>query len=1846
MLRTVHLHGRLGERFGKRFELDVESPAEAVKALIYQRRGFEQYIRHRNYVVTAGRSPNRDECPALSDKALQLRLGHSTDIHIVPAPLMPGVEWIILGVTLALIAVSTVVMLSMMRAPKPGEREEATKVESHVFDGPENVIEQGHPMPLIYGEVRTGSVVVSSSIMTADTAGSPVGGDSGTIDPGNVTPEGGAGGGTIGTTPGTTPGFDWDDPVDIVLFGGGGKSGGTTSPTPATEAPNSLLSNATAKVLEAIGEGEIVGLVNGMKSVYLDNTPLQNTDGTFNFQGAVVEQRVGLPDQDYISGFTSAETTIDVDTEVKVSLGPVTRTITDATVTAARVTIRVPALYQQDTTTGDIGPTSVAVKISVQTDGGGFTDVYTMTITGKTNRPYDRSVNIFLPAGTTRDIRVTRLTADSAASSLVNVTRWQLLTEIIEAKLSYPDTALIGLTVDARQFGNSIPSRSYHVKGLIIEVPTNYNPSTRVYTGVWNGTFKRAWTDNPAWILRDLIVNRRYGLGARIASTVPDKWALYSIAQYCDELIPTGFGGTAPRYRLNTVIRSKVAAYDLIAAVASNFRGWVYWSSGSIVPAMDRPEDPTVLVTRSNVVDGLINYGRVTPHERRRSVAVVYWNDPKDGYKLVPEIVEDPVLVRRFGRRTGEEVTAFGVTNRGQAHRLARFILEDESEGSNTVADYSVGDDHAFAAPARIAMVADPMFTQSRRGGRVVTATAGTVEIDETYTFVTGQVYTLRTILPDGVVSVRPITNGAGAATVVTLGGTAWTTPPNSGAVWTIETDVVANRQFRIRAIETDRPPYRVKAVLHDPTKYARVELDRDLDTPDYISLPSGPLKPPTQLGIFEYLEQEGTAWVPSALFSWQPAADARVMFFQAQAKGPTGDWFDLGDSLEPTRTVRPAAAGTWNFRVRAVDGLGRTTAWQTGSAILDGQADLLPEVVAPGITIDDELLSATLIWDKPADTRPLRYEIMYSAGGAYGTAVSLGTTDQLTFPITQQGNYWVRTTFIGQVSPAPVLVNASALIFSSGIVPHLTRETVALPASSAGVVSSYAAATGTFKVFSGATDISANFTLSTPVGGNPEALTHSYTGLDYAVTAGFDAGEATAQLRIRATGSGLYAGVVLDKDFTLVKAVAGVSAIVGFLTNESTTLAAANDGTVSSFATAAGQFRVFDGLAEVTGAAVTYSVFSQTGCTVAIDAAGNYSVSAMSADNATATLRAVYGGVTIDKVLSLAKSRAGAVGETGAAAKTITLISDRQVLYVDSAGTYDPSVQTTTFTVEKSNTTAAAVWSITDINGVAQLATLLTSQTGSSASLSRTNFETARNGTTGVIVAATVTDGVTLTDKISVLRVQQGATGPTGPTGNYRDVIFKRSRPQPATPTGDNPAGWSNGVPAGINEMVWMSVATKTAAGVLVGTWSMPEALGALAFRGAYLGTETYYLNETVTHNGRTYMALQNNFTGQAPSGTDVANLYWDVIAARGRTGDQRDIRFLRSNAQPATPTGDDPAGWVDGVPAGTATVWQSVASKDAAGVLIGSWSVPEPIQTMTARGAYESVETYYLSNTVTFNGGTYIALQDNFTGQAPSGDANATAYWDVLAAPGAEGEPATPPSAFSATINLTSGAAKNLRTFADAAGYTGSSDATITFKVPNAVVIRGLSGGGIGIDTGTWPTGYTIALTLVVENGGIVDGGGGNGGAASAGVGGAGGHAIYLRVNMTGGITINLGGTVRGGGGGGKAGTNSSQMVGGEPIYYGGSGGGGGFPNGTGGSGYGTGFYAENPGNNGAAGTTSGGGAGGAINTMSATTGGSGGAAGTAGGGPGGAAGNAVKKNGKTATVTNNGTMIGATT
>lgn len=544
--------------------------------------------------------------------------------------------------------------------------------------------------------------------------------------------------------------------------GGGGKGKGGAS---GGEADDTLRSRARGRLLFLISEGQLEAVLkDGAKSIYFDRTALQNEDDTYNFKGVIWEVRDGLPDQDYLNGVPYIETPVSVETEVTNSGGPITRTVNEQNATAARVIIRIPALAKSNDE-GKIVGTSLSYSIAVRPYGGSYTTVVSQTFTNeKTTSPYQKAHRVELPAGGYPwDIKVTRNTADSADIKLQNETWWESYTSLVEGRFTFPNSALLFLDVDSEQFGSSIPNVSTRTRGIKIKVPVNYDPETRAYDGVWNGTFKTAWTDNPAWILYDLLTNDRYGLGEFISSTMPDKWSLYAIAQYCDELVPSGLKDglgddiMEPRFTFNGVINNREEAWRVLQNVAAQFRGMTYWSLGQVFPVADMPADPLKPVTPANVIGGDFDY-QGTSIKARHSVAIVKWNDPNDFYRPATEVVISDEAMARYGWRE-TSVQLMGCTSRGQAHRFGKWILDTEQNETETVT-YTASWDHAGLMPGQIIQISDPKKATIRAGGRLRrNERTQDFVLDGTFMPTTGQTYKALIALPNGTSEEKDITN-------------------------------------------------------------------------------------------------------------------------------------------------------------------------------------------------------------------------------------------------------------------------------------------------------------------------------------------------------------------------------------------------------------------------------------------------------------------------------------------------------------------------------------------------------------------------------------------------------------------------------------------------------------------------------------------------------------------------------------------------------------------------------------------------------------------------------------------------------------------------------------------------------------------------------------------------------------------------------------------------------------------------------------------------------------------------------------------------------------------------------
>lgn len=628
--------------------------------------------------------------------------------------------------------------------------------------------------------------------------------------------------------------------------GGGGKGGGGSSSTPV-EAPDSLRSRAFARVIDLIGEGEIEGLATGdMRSIYLDQTPIMNDDGTFNFSGVTIATRNGTQGQTYIPGFPDIEAENGVAVQVTNAV-PVVRTITSSVYSQARVTLSVPQLSSVDLSNGDTNGSSVEIAIDVQSSGGSYTQVIDDTITGKTTTKYQRSYLIQLTGSAPWNIRVRRLTADSTSDTLQNQTWWDSYTEIVEAKLSYPNSAHMALVIDSQQF-SQIPTRGYDMKLLRIQIPSNYDPITRVYTGTWDGTFQIAWSDNAAWVFYDMLSVDRYGLGDFIDASQIDKWALYSIGQYCDELVDDGFGGLEPRFACNIYMQTQAEAFKVMQDMASIFRGMVFWASGLVTAVQDSPSDPMALYANANVIGGLFTYSG-SSQKTRHSVALVSWNDPDNFYALTPEYVEDADAIARYGIVT-TSVVAVGCTSRGQAHRVGKWLLYSEANETETVT-FSAGLDGTVVVPGQIIYVQDADRAGSRLSGRVATATTTHVTLDKTFTPTLGVTYDFYVTLPDGSIGHGVVAGVSGNIVALTA---ALSATPNPDAIWMVSSTSVALQQFRvINASDTGDGQIQISGLSYNPAKYAAIESGLIL-TSNPISTLNVPPDAPTSLTLIEGL--------------------------------------------------------------------------------------------------------------------------------------------------------------------------------------------------------------------------------------------------------------------------------------------------------------------------------------------------------------------------------------------------------------------------------------------------------------------------------------------------------------------------------------------------------------------------------------------------------------------------------------------------------------------------------------------------------------------------------------------------------------------------------------------------------------------------------------------------------------------------------------------------------------------------------------------------------------------------------------------------------------------------------
>ncbi|GEM_PF-3025227 len=587
-----------------------------------------------------------------------------------------------------------------------------------------------------------------------------------------------------------------------------GKGGGGGS-TPKLLDDN-LKNKQFLNVIDLVSEGPIEGPVGGMSGFLLNGTPVVDADGNPNIHGVEVQWRAGTQTQEPLEDFPFVEKEIPVNVEVKKST-PILRTISDQETDRVRFTLGVSALVSQDDK-GNQHDATVEMLIEVN-DGSGWTHAETAKITGKISGQYLESYIIDAPKKKPFQIRVSRLTDDSKSDLLKNGTVWASYTEITDAKFSYPNSAVVGMKIDKSQYGDT-PNRTYHIKGMIIQVPDNYDPEHRTYTGIWTGRFKPAWSNNPAWVFYDLVTNERYGIGEMIGSFGVDKFALYAIARYCDELVDDGFGNKEPRFTFNAYITSQRKAKEVLDDLASVFRGMPLWDGQQLTCFQDRPSDPVWTYTNSNVIDGKFKYTSTAKSARHNAIEVS-WVNPSNGWSEEREFIQDDDLIQRFGGVNVKKVTAFGCTSRGQAHRVGKWILQTEKLEKDSVT-FSTGREGINCISGDIIEVADDSFAGVKVGGRVLSVNGSTIIIDApidweyddkgTFSFLgsSGGFEKIDIQSIDGdIVTLREIPNGL-----------------KQYGVFSISKSTLTTRLFRVITISEDKDGiYLYNCIQHEPQK-------------------------------------------------------------------------------------------------------------------------------------------------------------------------------------------------------------------------------------------------------------------------------------------------------------------------------------------------------------------------------------------------------------------------------------------------------------------------------------------------------------------------------------------------------------------------------------------------------------------------------------------------------------------------------------------------------------------------------------------------------------------------------------------------------------------------------------------------------------------------------------------------------------------------------------------------------------------------------------------------------------------------------------------------------------------
>lgn len=758
----------------------------------------------------------------------------------------------------------------------------------------------------------------------------------------------------------------------------GKKGGGGGGHTPV-ESPDSIQSMAITKILLALGEGEWAGGLDGT-NIYLDGTPLTNEDGSSNFEGVNWEFRPGTQSQEYIKGVPAVENEITIGTELK-SSAPWVRAVNNTQLSAVRLRFGWPALQQQKDN-GDVNGYKIEYAIDVATDGGAYREVLKSAVDGKTTTLYERSHRIDLPKATTGwQLRVRRLTANANSGRIADTMNVEAYTEVIDAKLAYPNTALLYVEFNAKQFQN-IPKVTCRPKMMIVRVPDNYDPVARQYSGIWTGGFKWAWTDNPAWVFYDILISDRYGLGQRIDSTQVDESELYRIAQYCDQLVPDGRGGDGmePRFKCDVYIQSREDAWTVLTDFAAIFRGMTCYGQNQIVTLADMPRDLDYTYNRTNVINGKFAYSS-SSERTRYTTAMVGWSDPANHYADAVESVFENALVRRYGVNQ-TEITAIGCTRQSEANRRGRWALLSNSQ--DRTVEFSVGLDGLIPFPGHIIGVADQMLSGRVMGGRISSVEGRNVRLDREPDIKSGD--RLIVNLPSGISQARTVQSVNGRLVTVT---TSYSETPQAESVWAVDADELAVQLYRVVSVaDNNDNTYTIVGAYHDPDKYARIDTGARIDERPISVIPPGVQVAPENVLITSYSSINQGIAVTTLRATWNAVKNA--IAYEAEWRKDNGNWVSVPRTSALGFEVPNIYAGRYLVRVRAINASDISSLWATSlETQLNGKEGKPPLPV--GFKADPLLWGILLSWGFPdgaGDT--LKTEIQYSTTAGGGDAMLL----------------------------------------------------------------------------------------------------------------------------------------------------------------------------------------------------------------------------------------------------------------------------------------------------------------------------------------------------------------------------------------------------------------------------------------------------------------------------------------------------------------------------------------------------------------------------------------------------------------------------------------------------------------------------------------------------------------------------------------------------------------------------------------------------------------------------------------------------------------------------------------